>query len=64
MIRNMEVQKRSYTVEEIAVILGVSVRKAYQMCEDTTQFIVKRLGTRCLRINKSSFDEWFDKNDD
>jgi len=49
----------AYTVEQIANILGVSIRKAYYLCEETTEFIVKRLGKRCLRINRVSFDEWF-----
>lgn len=59
-LRNEDVQKRSYTVEQIATILDVSVRKAYDICDMTADFIVKRLGPRCLRINKASFDAWFD----
>ena len=51
---------RTYTPEQIAVILGVSIRKAYSMCETTTDFRVLRLGKRCVRINKESFDAWFD----
>ena len=51
--------QQAYTVEQIANILGVSVRKAYYICEETNEFIVKRLGVRCLRINKVSFDNWF-----
>jgi excisionase family DNA binding protein len=51
--------QQTYTVEQIAKILGVSVRKAYYLCDETNEFIVKRLGKRCLRINKASFDKWF-----
>ena len=51
--------QHTYTVEQIASILGVSVRKAYYLCDETDDFIVKRLGKRCLRINKASFDNWF-----
>jgi len=51
--------QQTYTVEQIANILGVSIRKAYYLCEETNEFIVKRLGKRCLRINKDSFDNWF-----
>ncbi|MDR0287300.1 MAG: helix-turn-helix domain-containing protein [Clostridiales bacterium] len=51
----------TYTAEQIAKILGVSVRKAYLICEQTNDFIVKRLGPRCLRINKESFDRWFNQ---
>jgi len=49
----------TYTAEEIAEILGVSIRKAYKLCETTDEFKVIRLGKRCLRIHKKSFDEWF-----
>ena len=55
--------QQTYTAEQIAKILGVSVRKAYMICEQTNDFIVKRLGPRCLRINKESFDKWFNQND-
>lgn len=53
--------QRTYTAEQIAEILGVSVRKAYSLCETTNDFKVIRLGKRCLRIHKESFDEWFNK---
>jgi len=55
--------QRTYTVEQIAIILDVSIRKAYNICEDTNDFIVKRLGPRCLRINKDSFDHWLNAPD-
>jgi len=54
-------EQQIYTAEQIAKILGVSVRKAYMICEQTNDFIVKRLGPRCLRINKESFDKWFNQ---
>ncbi|HIS95409.1 MAG TPA: helix-turn-helix domain-containing protein [Candidatus Ventricola gallistercoris] len=41
----------------MAQILGISLRKAYGLCETTTQFKVMRLGKRCLRIHKESFDK-------
>jgi len=53
--------RQTYTVEQIAKILGVSVRKAYTMCENTNDFVVKRLGPRCIRINKESFHKWFNQ---
>jgi len=53
--------QRTYTVEQIAEILGVSVRKAYTVCESTDEIKVIRLGKRCLRIHKESFDKWFDE---
>ena len=55
--------QQTYTAEQISKILGVSVRKAYMICEQTNDFIVKRLGPRCLRINKESFDKWFNQAD-
>ena len=51
--------QRTYTAEQVAQILGISIRKAYSLCETTTDFKVMRLGKRCLRIHKESFDEWF-----
>lgn len=51
--------QHTYTAEQVACILGVSVRKAYQLCETTNEFKVIRLGKRCLRIHKESFDKWF-----
>lgn len=52
--------KRTYTVKEVSTILGVSIRTAYDLCEKTKEFKVMRLGKRCLRIHKDSFDKWFD----
>jgi len=49
----------TYTAEQVATILGVSIRKAYNLCESTSDFKVIRLGKRCLRIHKESFDMWF-----
>ena len=51
----------TYTAEQIALILGISVRKAYMLCEKTNDFKVIRLG-RSLRIHKESFDSWFNGN--
>ena len=50
--------QRIYTAEQVAEILGVSVRKAYYLCENTDNFRVIRLGKRCLRIHKESFNSW------
>jgi len=51
--------QRTYKPEQIAEILGVSLRKAYNICETTNDFKVIRLGKRCIRVHKDSFDEWF-----
>ena len=47
-----------YTAEQIATILGISIRKAYLLCEETKDFKVIRMG-RSLRVHKESFDKWF-----
>ena len=56
--------QRTYTAEQIAQILGISIRNAYNLCETTTDFKVMRLGKRCLRIHKESFDQWLNKQAD
>jgi hypothetical protein len=56
-----ECVQRTYTAEQVAQILGISLRKAYGLCETTTQFKVMRLGKRCLRIHKESFDKWLNE---
>jgi excisionase family DNA binding protein len=48
----------TYTAEQVAHILGVSIRTAYKLCETTKEFRVLRLGKRCLRIHKDSFNSW------
>ena len=50
--------QQTYTVEQIAKILGISQRKAYNFCESTSDFRTMRLGRRCLRVHKASFDHW------
>mgnify|MGYP003623445807 CR=1 FL=1 len=53
--------RATYTASQIAEILGISVRKAYEICETTTDFKTMRLGKRCVSIHKESFDKWFDE---
>ena len=52
--------QRTYSVKDIAEILGVSLCTAYNLCETTKDFKVICMGKRCLRIHKESFDKWFD----
>ena len=49
---------QSYSVAEIAEILGVSKRSVYNLC---SAGVIKsvRIGTK-LRISKKAFDEWLD----
>ncbi len=49
--------KKTYTVLEIAVILGISQRSAYRLCNSTKEFKVLFLG-RAIRVHKESFDSW------
>ena len=51
--------QQTYTAKGIAEILGVSLRTAYNLCETTKDFKIIRMGRRCLRIHKESFDRWF-----
>ena len=44
-----------YTVEEIAQMLSISLRSAYNLCNSTTEFRVLRVGGS-IRIPKDSFD--------
>ena len=46
------------TVEEIAQMLAISLRFAYNLCNSTTEFRVLRVGGS-IRVPKDSFDAWF-----
>jgi len=47
-----------YRVEEIAQLLAIFPRAAYNLCNTTKDFRVLRIGTS-IRVNKQSFDNWF-----
>ena len=47
-----------YRVDEIAQLLAISPRAAYNLCNTTKDFRVLRIGTS-IRVNKQSFDNWF-----
>ena len=49
--------KLVYTVKEIAQMLAISQRAAYNLCNSTTEFRVLRAGGS-IRIPKGSFDAW------
>ena len=53
-----EDHNRSYTVEQIAVMLSISKRSAYELCAGKPIFKVIRFG-RSVRVHKESFDRWF-----
>ena len=52
----------TYSVSEIAIILGISKKSAYKLCNQNW-FISKRIG-RIIRINKKSFEEWLNSRPD
>ena len=56
--------QRTYTAEQIAQILGISVRKAYDFCAATKEFKVIRIGKRCVRVHKESFEKWLESQYD
>lgn len=51
-------EKRTYTVEEIQNILGISKSTAYALVK-SSEFKSIHVG-RHIRISKKSFDEWLD----
>ena len=52
---------RTYTVNDIAVILGVSQARAYRLVQEGLFKIVRI--SNAIRISKRSFDEWLDSLD-
>ena len=52
---------RTYTVNEIARILGVSQARAYRLVQEGL-FKSVRIGN-AIRISKRSFDEWLESLD-
>lgn len=56
---NTTCNKRTYTVQEIAEILGISKTAAYALAHKQL-FKTVRIGA-AIRISKASFDEWLDK---
>ena len=52
--------KLVYTVEEIARMLAISLRSAYNLCNSTTEFRVLRVGGS-IRVPKDNFDAWLNR---
>ncbi len=53
--------KRTYTVEEIAIMLGIGKSKAYALVKEG-HFRFVRIGAT-IRVSKQSFDEWLDSQE-
>ena len=52
--------KLVYTVKEVAQMLAISQRAAYNLCNSTTEFRVLRVGGS-TRVPKDSFDAWLNR---
>ena len=52
--------KRTYTVDEIQDILGISKTTAYRLVKKNLFHVVRVGGA--IRISKKSFDEWLDNS--
>ena len=52
--------KLVYTVKEIARMLAISQRAAYNLCNSTTEFRVLRVGGS-IRVPKDGFDAWLNR---
>lgn len=50
--------EKVYLPEEIAQILRISKRGAYNLCDHAPFRVLKFGGS--VRVNKKSFDDWFD----
>ena len=53
-------EPRTYTVEEVAKILGIGRTSAYRVVKEGC-FKIVRIGSS-IRVSKKSFDEWLDTN--
>ncbi len=53
-----ERSSRTYTVDEIAAMLGISRSSAYKLVKQD-DFSVVRIGNS-IRVSKKSFDAWLD----
>ena len=54
-------ERRMYTVDDIAQILGIGRTSAYILVKEG-HFKIVRIGN-AIRISKRSFDEWLDSLD-
>ena len=52
--------KLVYTVKEVAQMLAISQRAAYNLCNSTTEFRVLRVGGS-IRVPKDNFDAWLSR---
>lgn len=53
-------ENKTYTVEEIATQLNISLKSAYALAR-TGEFRSVRVG-RMIRVSRESFDEWLNQS--
>lgn len=55
------IEKRTYTVKELSVMLGISENACYAFVKEMKEeFRSVRIGTS-IRVSKKSFDDWLDR---
>lgn len=54
---NNQYERRTYTAADIAEILGISLRGAYNFLDNQQEFTVIRIG-KSKRVLRESFDRW------
>ncbi len=52
-------QKKTYTIDEVATILNISMKSAYALVKSGA-FRYVRAG-RAIRVSKESFDRWLNQ---
>lgn len=55
-VKSANQEKRVYTVNEVAAVLGVSTNTVYKLVKEKA-FVSVKVG-RDIRISKASFDAW------
>jgi len=55
-LTNTTIERKTYTVPEITVILGIGKNQAYDLCK-SNQFKIIKVG-RTIKVVKQSFDSW------
>lgn len=54
---NTKCERKTYTAADIAEILGISLRAAYNLLDNTDSLQVIRIG-KSKRVLRESFDNW------
>lgn len=57
--QNAPTQKKTYTIDEIATLMNISMKSAYALVKSGA-FHYVRAG-RAIRVSKESFDRWLNQ---